>query len=281
MSISVSGQNERWAQLNAYQPPPTSQPGQNGGWESAIQTSVASGQTGTATSSGGAPAGLSDGMSLVLMALGGWGNGSGSTQTTGVSSGASNASSSSSAPAGQAGITLDGTASVSQLVTDLQSLLSALTGTPASTSSPGTPSTGATSDPSGNTGATAATALSSTVLQDLQTVGADLDSLASTSGAVQPNRPERPPPGSPPPGSNDISTTGTVSVAAGGDITDTGTASDSQSGGGAWQAFMQQFAFSAYTAGGARQHDHVVAGKHQRVAARDGAFRLAGRRFGP
>ena len=46
MSMSISGQNERWAQLNANQPPPTSPSGQNSGAASTIGTTASSGPAG-------------------------------------------------------------------------------------------------------------------------------------------------------------------------------------------------------------------------------------------
>ena len=236
MSISISRQNERWAQLNAYQPPPASQSGQNGQWDPSVGTDTSAGSTGTAPSAGGTSGALSDGVSFALMAFGDWrSKAAASTQSTGQDSTTSDASASSSASTGQSGITQDGTTSVSELVTDLQSLLSALTGT----SSAGSTATSDTTATSANTGTAAATGLSSTVLQDLQTVSSDLNSIASTSGTTPPGGAGGPPPG-PLPWSNDISNTGTT-TGSGTGIT------------GGWNshyndAFQQQFALSAYNA---------------------------------
>ena len=87
--MSISGQNERWAQLNAYQPPPSSQAGPNGGWASAVGTTGSSGATSSAGTAGGASGGLSDTMSLALMAFSGaWGTGSGASSQAPGQSGA-------------------------------------------------------------------------------------------------------------------------------------------------------------------------------------------------
>jgi hypothetical protein len=221
MSMSISGQNERWAQLNAYQPPPVSPSGQNGGWDSTIGTTPSSGAAGNTASGAGTSGALSDGMSIALMAFGGWGNGSSTaSRATGQSSGTSGTSSAGSAPS-----TPDGSSLASQLLTDVQSLVSALTGT---TSAP----TG-TSAASGNTGTGAVTGLTGTAQQNLQSVASDLDSIASASGSSQPAGVGGPSPGSPP-WSNGISNPGSGSA-------------------GGWNpgysdSIQQQFALSAYTA---------------------------------
>jgi hypothetical protein len=253
VSISVSGQNERWAQLGAYQPPPPSQASQNSGWDAAIGTSSLSDPTGNAGPPNNFFGALSDSMSLALMSLNGWSSGATTpTQINETSSGASNASSTNSTSAGQAAITQGGTGSVSELVSDLQSLLAALTGTASPTNTTGTSGTAATSgtsDTTANSGTAAATALSSTVLQDLQAVASDLNSIAATSGVTQPPGGSEGPPPSSNSWFNDISNTGTASASMSTDVSNPGATATAQSPAGPWQGFMQQFAFSAYSAG--------------------------------
>jgi hypothetical protein len=171
VTMSISGQNERWAQLNAYQPPPSSQYGQNGGFDPISLATASSGATGNATAA--APA-LSDDMSLALMAFAGWGNGSApASQATGQNTAASST---------QAG------SIASQLLSVMQSLTSALTG--AATGAPAA---------SGTT-----TGLVNTAAQDLQTITADLGTIVPVSGSAQPGQPE-----GPPPSDNTIPNTGT------------------------------------------------------------------------
>jgi hypothetical protein len=211
VSMSISGQNERWAQLNAYQLPPSSPSGQNGGRASTIGTAASSGSGGNIASGAGTSGALSDGMSFALMAFGGWGNGAAAaSQAAGQSGGTSGASSTDSAPATQ-----DGNSLGAQLLTDVQSLLSALTGTTS-------PPTG-TSAASGNTGTGASAGLTGTVPQDLQTVASDLDTTASASGSSQPGGVGGPSSG-PPTRSNGVSNPGYS------------------------DGIQQQFALSAYTA---------------------------------
>jgi hypothetical protein len=168
--MSISGQNERWAQLAAYQPPST-KPGQSaGGYPASGTTAPASGSTGNAAS--GTSGALSDGMSLALMAFSGaWGTGPGtsSSKAPGQSGGTSDPS-----PSGVPATTPNASSVDSQLLTDVQSMIAALTGTP--TGSP----------PPLNT----------------QAVTSNPDTLASVSGTSQP--------GTSPSSSNDISNTGTV-----------------------------------------------------------------------
>jgi hypothetical protein len=238
VSISISGQNERWAQLSAYQPPPASLSGQNGGWNSLGGTSASLGQSGNTAVAGGATAGLSDDTSFALIAFGGdWTSGSAAAGQTAGGSGAVSASS-----------TQDAGSLGSQLLTDVQSLISALTGSAGS--STGTSATsGGTTD--GTTAGTAATDSDSTVLQDLQTVTSDLGSIASLYGAPQPGTagspPGGPPQAGPPPDSNEISNTGT-------------SASDGTGGTERWRrdyrdGLQQQFAVSAYTSSSASALD--------------------------
>jgi hypothetical protein len=167
--MSVSGQNERWAQLNAYPPPPRSRAGQNGGLTST------GGTTDPSVTAGGASNALSDGMSLALMAF----NGADGTEPAG--------SSTSSGTTDPASTSQSGSGPGSQLLTDIQSLMTALTG------SAGT-ATGSISN---------GTTLDSAALQDLQTVESDLGSLASASPANGLEAPQSQ-------GNNGISNTGTA-----------------------------------------------------------------------
>ena len=258
MSISISGQNERWAPLSAIQPPTAAQFGQNGSGDSINGSTTPSGN-GTAASSpstgivpfvGGVSEPLSDNMSFALMAFGGWGSGQASTQTAAQASATSAASATSSASTAQAAITQDGTTSVSQLATDLRALLSTLTGTPTSSTSSSAESN--TPAASINTGTAAATALSSTTLKDLQAVESDLDALATSSGVVRPWG--SPPPAGPPPWTNTISNSATIAISDSGTtaISNTGTNAASGSGGSRptySDGLQQQFALSAYTTG--------------------------------
>jgi hypothetical protein len=237
VSISISGQNERWAQLSAYQPPPMPRPGQSGGSDPSVGTTTAPGSPGTNNSTPASTSGaLSDGMSFALMAFSGsWGVGTGtSSQGANQSTGTSNAAAPGSTPS-----TSNGTSPQSQLLTDVQSLLSALTGSSGSASGATTSSAAASSTGSG---AGTQTGLSSSILQDLQTVASDLGAISSASGTSQPGGTASPQ-GAPPWGNdssnNDISNTGT-------------SASDGNAGGwrpGYSDGFQQQYAASAYGAG--------------------------------
>jgi hypothetical protein len=131
---------------------------------------------------------------------------------------------------------------MSQLLTDLQSLLSTFSGTSSSGSSGTTASSASDTYSSvSNSGTTAGT-----LSQDVQQLSTDLDSLASTLGTTPPGAtgtragPAPPPPG-PPPGSSDILNSGTV--AARSDNSGTPPASTG------WATFMQQFAAGAYGSG--------------------------------
>jgi hypothetical protein len=180
-------------------------------------------------------------MSLALMAFSNWNNGLASQAQPAGTQGAGQSGATSAGTGSTAQITQGGTASVSQLVTDLQSLLSTLTGTstpPTVMSAPSTGSTNAsdTSDASTNIGTAAATGLSDPLSQDLKAVQSDIHGLEPASTAVQPGGPGGPPPGMP--WQDSIPDTGTK----GGAGTD---------GPGGWNpgysdSFQQQFAFSAY-----------------------------------
>jgi hypothetical protein len=237
VSIPISGQNERWAHLNAHRPPPVSPSGQNSGPSSAGATTASTSSTGSAPATGGTSVPLSDGMSFMLMAV----SSVNGPKGAGQSDGTPNAS----APVDQTGATQGGADPASQLFTHLQSLLSALTGTPGA-STGGTGTTAIAASPA-NTGTSQAIGLSNTVQQDLQTISSDLDSIASTSGSAQPGSASRPPSG-PPPWRNDISNTGTNVASATGSTNGTGGAD----GTNRWRpgysdGFQQQFAISAYT----------------------------------
>jgi hypothetical protein len=127
------------------------------------------------------------------------------------------------------------------LLTDVQSLLSALTGSFGS-SAKGTATSGAAATSADNATSTQ-TGLSSSILQDLQTVASDLGTISSASGTSQSDGSGGPPGGAPPWGNdssnNDISNTGT-------------SASDGNPRGwrpGYSDGFQQQYAASAYGAG--------------------------------
>jgi hypothetical protein len=81
VSMSISGQNERWAKLDAHQPSPNSQSGANGRWASAIGNSESGAPVENTGSAGTASDGMSDVMSVALMSFSGaWGTGSGGSQ---------------------------------------------------------------------------------------------------------------------------------------------------------------------------------------------------------
>lgn len=170
MSMSISGQNERWAQLNAYQPPPSSSSGQDSAWDPTTVAASSPGSAGNGPSTGGTSGGLSDGTSLALIAFGSLGNG----QTTASQAAGQNTAT----PAGSTAATQDESSLESQILTDVQSLISALTG---ATNTPAT---------SGAANTTAQKPL--------------------TTASVSPTEPPgaSPPPG-PPPWSNAIPGTGT------------------------------------------------------------------------
>jgi len=131
VSSSISGQNERWAQLGAYQPPPISQSGQNPGWGSTNWTTASGGTNASTASAGGASGAQSNDMSFALMAFG---NASGNGSVTSSQSAGQSGDASSSGSAAQVGSSLG-----SQLLTDMQSLLSSLTGTAAPRRTPRMP----------------------------------------------------------------------------------------------------------------------------------------------
>ena len=230
MVSSITGQNEHWARLAAYQTPPAAQSSQTSGATSAYAPSALSAGSGDGAVTGDTSSPLADGTNFALLAFG---SSAGAGGTAGAADGAS--------------IPATGTSAMSQLLTDLQSLLSTLGGTPSAAGggrgAAGTPAANTGSSSVSNTGTTAGT-----LSQDLQQLSSDLGSLAST---LETHRGEHgdhdrgaPPPG-PPPGSSDILNTGTVSASSGSSITGSGTASAS----GGWATFMQQFAAGAYGSG--------------------------------
>lgn len=217
MSSSISGQNERWAQLGAYQPPPISQSGQNPGWGSTNWTTASGGTNASTASAGGASGAQSNDMSFALMAFG---NASGNGSVTSSQSAGQSGDASSSGSAAQVGSSLG-----SQLLTDMQSLLSSLTGTAGAATD--------TTNASANTGTTTATGLGGSLLQDLQTVASAFSSTASGSGPTPSGTV-----GGPPPWRNDIANTGT-------------NAGNGSTGGwhpGYSDSFQNQYALAAYAA---------------------------------
>jgi hypothetical protein len=230
VSISISGQNERWAQLNAYQPP-AAQSGQAGGTLPAAGTTTSPGSIGNSNSIPGATSGaLSDGMSFALMAFSSsWGTAA-ATSSQGASPGSGTADGlSPSAPAA-------GSSPQSQLLTDVQSLLSALMGGSGSSAS-GASGSNATAT-AANSGTGTQTSLSSSLLQDLQTVASDLGTIDATSGS---SRPGGSPQSASPRGDDNANTSDTGTSAPGGNA---GAPRPGYSDG-----FQQQYAVSAYSAG--------------------------------
>ena len=115
MLSSISGQNERWARLDAHQPPPPSAPGQKGVSILADVSKVASTASGAATATGGVSSPLADDVSLALIGFGGGGAAAAASGSGGGASGSVSGST------GGSGIG-------SQLLTQLQSLLATLPG---------------------------------------------------------------------------------------------------------------------------------------------------------
>jgi hypothetical protein len=109
--MSISGQNERWAQLNAYQPPPSSPSGQNSPFD------PASGTVPSAAPAAGSTGALSDGTSLALIAFGSLGNAQAAPQATGTL-----------ASTGSTAGAQDESSLEAQILGDVQSLISDLTG---------------------------------------------------------------------------------------------------------------------------------------------------------
>ncbi len=242
MVTSISGQNERWAQLHAHQPPPASRPnataGFSGGWDKAGGATASPDPTGAAGATPSATSGgLSDYLGIKLFAFGGgWGGGaSPPPQTTGQTSAAAGATGATGVPPAPAAATPG-----SQLLTDMESLLSAVTGRSSGANAGAT--SGATS--SGTNAAGTQNGLSGTVVRDLAAVASDLGAIASASPASQPVSPNGQPPG-PSPWTNDVSNNGGVP--------NTGTSEfDGSARRGRHNysdAVQQQFARSAYSAG--------------------------------
>lgn len=222
MLSSITGQNERWAQLAASQATPAAQSSQITAGTSAYPSSSPWAGPGDGAVTGDASSPISDGTNFALLAFGS------SSQTSGTA-GAANGNA----------ISTGGTSGMSQILTDLQSLLSTLGGTSPATggsAASGTAATDSNSSLVSNSG--------TTLSQDLQQLSTDLGSLASTLGRAHHGDHVRPEPPGPPPGSSDILNSGTVSASSG-DITGSGTASASNG----WATFMQQFAAGAYGSG--------------------------------
>lgn len=226
MVHSISGQNDRWAQLNAYQPPSRATSGQDSDWPSATTATPSSGSTPATPAAGGTAPTLSDGMSFALLAFNGGGTAQ-AAQPTGQSAAAS-----SSDPA--AATTQSGSSLGSQLLSDMQSLLAALQGTTTPSSSTTAAQASATT-PTANNAAGSANGLSNSVNKDLQAVASDLDAVASASQPA--GRQGAAVPGSPTSGNN-ISNTGT---------TDSG--GTQRWNPGYSDGFQKQFGLAAYSAG--------------------------------
>jgi hypothetical protein len=221
VSMSISGQNERWSRLDTYQPPAASSSGQNGGPAATNGTAPSSGASANAAS--GTSGALSEGISFALMALtNDWGNGPAS-RTAGQAGGPSGASPS---PA------QDGGNLASRLMTDGQSLVSVLTGTTAAPAAHRGASAGtATRETTGPTG---------TPQQTSRAVTSDRDTVTAASGSA---RPAGGPP--PPPPLWDANTANPG--------TNTGRGNP-----GNYDAIQQRFAQSAYAANGQSGLDSSV-----------------------
>ena len=229
MLSSIIGQNERWAQLAASRATPAAQSSQAAGGTNAYAPAALSSGTGSDAVTGGTLSPLSDGMNFALMAFG-------ASSQSGGSPGATDTGS----------ITSGGTSALSQVLTDLQSLLSSISGT--SSAAGGSAASSASASDTDASSISNSGTTTSILSQDLQQLSTDLGSLASTIGATSPRTggtpsTPPPPPSGPPPGSSDILNSGTASASAG--ISNTGTAS----AGSGWATFMQQFAAGAYGSG--------------------------------
>jgi hypothetical protein len=223
---SVVGQSERWAQLNALQPPPAAQsgPGNRPGFSN-VGTTTAD-PTVVSPIAGSTASPLSSNMSFMLMMFGGGldsATSSGAAGGTGLTGG----SGSTTASLGDTSNIQGGTGAAS-ILTDLQSLIASLT-----RDTSGTPATAPTGSGALSGG--------SSRLQDLNSIVTDLGTTTATPGGAQPP---------PPPPSNGAATD---QPSDGNDITNpastaaVATWGDGPSGpGGGWQ---EQFALAAYQSG--------------------------------
>jgi hypothetical protein len=124
---SLIGQNERWAQLAALQPPPGAQAAQPGGSAFSNLGTVAPDPTVVNPVSSGSGSALTNDTSFLLFFLN-----SGSGTATGTSSTGSNAATQTAGAADDTSGTQGATSLAAQLLTDVQSFLSALAGSSAS-----------------------------------------------------------------------------------------------------------------------------------------------------
>jgi hypothetical protein len=227
---SISGQNERWAQLAALQPPPATQSSQDGGQDFSNSGTVASGTSTLGPIASNTASPLSNDMNFMLMMFGGGTSSTSSSGSTTQTTGPDDTSGTS--------ITQGGT-SFASLLTDLQSLLSTLGGGTSSTTDATTTSASiGNASTIDNTGS-----VSSTLRQDLDSIASDLGTIAASFGGIQP---PPPPPdvtssGQSANGISDISNTATASVES---AWSTGWGSTS----GAADSWRQQFGFAAYAA---------------------------------
>jgi hypothetical protein len=227
MLSSIPGQNERWTQIAALQPPPVAEPGQNGGSGFDNAGTTAADPSAVSPVAGSTASPLSSNMSFMLMMFGGGlGSAGGSGSANGSGSATQTVGSPDDTPGQQGGTNLG------PLMAELQSFVSSMiNGTSAGTS---TSASGTTAAPGG------ASLASNPLLQDLNSSASDLGTTVASADATQ----QMPPP----------SGGGSPSQSGGGnDITNTGTAvaarrwGDGPAGaGGGWQ---EQFLMAAYASG--------------------------------
>jgi hypothetical protein len=201
VSISISGPNEHWAHVNAYQvAAPT--PAQVKDGNSRSGAALAPGTTGNPVSTPGKPSGgLSDAISLALIAYGGgWIAGVGSSShIVGQGGGeALDAASPGSLPSVQGAPNPQ-----SQVLAGLQSLVTALTG--AGPASGNEPLLGTATTPS-QTGTNPRKTSSDTSAQQVSTAAPEEGLIASASATPQPDDTGRISPNLPPP-NDDLSDT--------------------------------------------------------------------------
>ncbi len=229
MIHSVAGQNERWAQVTALQPPPAVQSAQGGGPAFSNSGTTTGDPTVANPVAGSTASPLSSNMSFMLMMLGG-GLDSATGSTAAGGTGLTSGSGSTTASPDETSNTLGGTGAAS-ILADLQSLIANLTGGVSEASALGSAAAPAGSGVLSN---------SSSLLKGSTSVVADLGTMAAPTRSAQPSTPPSggPATGQPSEG-NDITNMGSAAAVA--------TSGDGPAGpGGGWQ---EQFALAAYQSG--------------------------------
>lgn len=238
MIHSIVGQNERWAQLAALQPPPAALSGQGGGLGFSNSGTAVADPSVVQAISGDASSPLSSNMNFMLMMFGSGSSTSGAGITTGASSGSGTSSATDTAGApGDPSDTQD-MANFGPMLAELQSLMSGMSGNSSSAANTSPATTAALSN------ATTSNSSAGSASQSQAGAGPIVASL----GGGQ----------APPPPSGEASGTQSTKGTGSDDITNTGTTvasaepalqSNLNGTSGAAASWTQQFAVSAYTSG--------------------------------